>query len=144
MVIHLQFMRIGVHTLPVPEYHSARASGLDLRSPVHVIIPAGHRWKCPTGWAVEIPDGYEGQIRPRSSMSDVGIITAIGTIDADYRGEMMVSLLNLNTEAPLRIDVGDRIAQLVIAPVARGVPYEVSKLSPTARGGGGFGSTGRQ
>jgi dUTP pyrophosphatase len=126
---------------------SEYAAGLDLASaadgPVS-IAPHGGRAAVPTGLALEIPVGYEGQVRPRSGLArkaGVTILNAPGTIDADYRGEIVVLLVNLGEE-PYTINSGDRIAQLVIAPVTRGDFEEATELSTTDRGDGGFGHTG--
>ncbi len=105
----------------------------------------GERRAVPTGIAIEIPDGYEGQVRPRSGRAikeGLAMINSPGTIDADYRGEVKVLLVNLG-HAPIIIEPGDRIAQLVIAPVARVEIVEVDSLADTPRGSGGFGHTGR-
>jgi dUTP pyrophosphatase len=109
-------------------------------------LRSGERRLVPTGVAVAIPPGFEGQVRPRSGLahrSGLTLLNAPGTIDADYRGEVQVLLVNLG-EAPVTIRRGDRIAQLVVAPVARAVWQEVDALPPTARGSGGFGSTGER
>ncbi|MEZ6242026.1 MAG: dUTP diphosphatase [Phycisphaerales bacterium] len=138
----------------VPSYHSELAAGMDLAaclprgvytSESVVIAPRGGMAKIPLGFAVEIPPGYEGQVRPRSGLASkhgVTIPNAPGTVDADYRGEMFVALINLGPE-PYEVRHADRIAQFVIAPVTRGVIEEVGELAETARGVGGFGSTGR-
>jgi len=130
-----------------PRYMSEHAAGLDLASaadgPVP-IAPHGGRAAVPTGLALEIPVGFEGQVRPRSGLArkaGVTILNAPGTIDADYRGEIVVLLVNLGDE-PYTINSGDRIAQLVIAPVTRGDFEEATELSTTDRGDGGFGHTG--
>lgn len=130
----------------VPAYQTAGAAGADvcafLDSPV--IIGRGESALIPTGLCLEIPNGYEIQVRPRSGLaakSGVTVLNAPGTIDSDYRGEVRVLLVNLGG-APFTVENGDRIAQLVAAPVTRGDFVRVSALSQTARGGGGFGSTG--
>ena len=108
-------------------------------------VAAGEVVAVPTGLAMAIPRGYEGQVRPRSGLARkhaVTVANAPGTIDADYRGECMVLLINLGRE-PFTIAHGDRVAQLVIAPVSQAEVVEVDELSTTARGAGGFGSTGR-
>jgi dUTP pyrophosphatase len=136
----------------LPEAKSAGAAGLDLAAclPRHelgqtaTILP-GHILKIPLGFAMAIPEGYEGQVRPRSGLATTHGVTlpnAPGTIDADYRGEMFVALINLGRE-PHTIHHADRIAQLVIAPVTRPTLTEVEELPQTPRGSGGFGSTGR-
>ncbi len=130
--------------IPLPSYATVFSSGLDLRSAEECIIPAG-KWKAvSTGIAVEIPAGYEGQVRPRSGLalkSGVTVLNAPGTIDADYRGEVKVILVNLS-DKDFEVKKGDRIAQLVIAPVVKADVKEVDALSETKRGQGGFGSTG--
>jgi dUTP pyrophosphatase len=130
----------------LPEYASEGAAGMDLRAFLQkeVLMPPMGRAKIPTGLYVEIPQGYEAQIRPRSGLAarhGVTILNSPGTIDSDYRGELEILLVNLGIESFI-IQNGDRIAQLVIAPVARLPMEESGALSETARGGGGFGSTG--
>ena len=130
-----------------PAYQSARASGLDLAAALEepVTLMPGQRLPVPTGLALAIADGWEGQVRPRSGWArdrGVTVLNAPGTIDSDYAGEVFVLLVNLGPE-PVRIEPGDRIAQLVIAPVLQAELVEVDELSTTERGAGGFGSTGR-
>jgi dUTP pyrophosphatase len=130
----------------LPEYASVGAAGMDLRAflPKEVPLPPMGRAKIPTGLYIEIPRGYEAQIRPRSGLAarhGVTILNSPGTIDSDYRGELEILLVNLGTESFI-VQNGDRIAQLVVAPMARLPVEECSVLSETARGGGGFGSTG--
>jgi dUTP pyrophosphatase len=134
--------------LPLPAYESAAAAGLDLRAAVPeaepVIIGAGARALVPTGLCLELPEGHEGQVRPRSGLAardGVTVLNAPGTIDADYRGEVKVLLVNHGGEA-FFVERGMRIAQLVIAPVTRAVLVEADDLDETERGEGGFGSTG--
>jgi dUTP pyrophosphatase len=132
----------------VPRYMSELAAGLDLAAALDepVTIAAGGRAAVPTGIAIAIEPGFEGQVRPRSGLarrSAVTVLNAPGTIDADYRGEVVVLLVNLGQE-PVAIEPGERIAQLVVAPVARAEVEEVSELEPSTRGQGGFGSTGRR
>jgi dUTP pyrophosphatase len=132
--------------LPLPDYMTPGAAGLDLLADVdaELVLGAGERWVVPTGIRIAIPPGFEGQVRPRSGLAardGVTVLNAPGTIDSDYRGEVQVVLVNLGT-TPVRVRRGDRIAQLVIAPVASVVWREVSELSPSERGDGGFGSTG--
>lgn len=130
----------------LPEYQTAGSSGLDLRADLteeRVIEPMG-RAAIPTGIALEIPLGLEGQVRPRSGLAlrkGITCLNSPGTIDSDFRGEVQVILANLSTE-PFVVRPGDRIAQLVFAAVQRVELVEVSDLSPTSRGVGGFGSTG--
>jgi dUTP pyrophosphatase len=129
-----------------PRYMSAGAAGLDLASAADqaITVGAGGRVAVPTGLAFEIPRGFEGQVRPRSGLArKVGltILNAPGTIDSDYRGEVQVLLVNLG-DAPHIIQPGDRIAQLVIAPVTVAELDETTELTDTPRGAGGFGHTG--
>jgi len=134
--------------LGLPTYHSALAAGLDLQAAVPADAPvtiATGRWAAiPTGLALALPPGYEGQVRPRSGLAarhGITVLNAPGTIDADYRGEVQVVLVNLGTE-PFAVTRGMRIAQLIIAPVVRVNLIEKTTLGDTGRGGGGFGSTG--
>jgi dUTP pyrophosphatase len=125
---------------------SEAAVGMDLAAALDapVVLEPGARAAVGTGLAVALPAGYEGQVRPRSGMAlnrGVTVVNAPGTIDADYRGEVRVLLINLGAE-PAVIEHGQRIAQLVIAPVARAAVAVVDELPPSARGDGGFGSTG--
>lgn len=126
---------------PTPRYQSDAASGLDLCAARAVVIPPRATVRVPTGLCLEIPVGLEGQVRPRSGLASRGLEGILGTIDADYRGELHVMLRN-NTPSPWPIREGDRIAQLVIAPVVRVEVEVVEELSSTARGERGFGSTG--
>ena len=133
--------------LPLPQYQSAQAAGLDLLAAVtaDVIIQPGQRALVPTGIAIALPAGSEAQVRPRSGLALKHGITCLntpGTIDSDYRGEVKVILINLGSE-PFEVRRGERIAQLVPAPVMRAHFSEVDALSDSARGSGGFGSTGR-
>jgi len=135
--------------LSLPDYQTAGAAGLDLFAAIPdgkpLMLRAGARALVPTGIAIALPEGYEGQVRPRSGLATrhgLTILNAPGTIDADYRGEIQVVLANLGTE-DVTITRGMRIAQLVIAPVARAHVVEVPSLGETVRGSGGFGSTGR-
>jgi dUTP diphosphatase len=134
--------------LPLPSYQSSEAAGLDLVAAVPEAAPLalapGARALVPCGIAIALPRGFEGQVRPRSGLAvrhGVTVLNTPGTIDADYRGEVMVLLVNLGTE-PFAVTRGMRVAQLVVAPVARGAVVEVAELDATARGAGGFGSTG--
>lgn len=134
----------------VPRRMSPDAAGLDLSAclgePDHLTINPGERALVPTGLSLAIPSGYEGQIRPRSGLAlrhGISIPNAPGTIDADYRGELKVILVNLGGEA-FTVRHGDRVAQLVIAPVAMVDPVEVEDLPGSDRGTGGFGSTGKR
>jgi dUTP pyrophosphatase len=134
--------------LPLPSYQSAHAAGLDLIAAVPaddpVTLAPGSRALIPTGIAIALPEGYEAQVRPRSGLAvrdGLTVLNAPGTIDADYRGEVQVLLINCGDRS-VRIDRGVRIAQLVVAPVARAQLRESKNLDATARGHGGFGSTG--
>jgi len=134
--------------LPLPSYHSALAAGLDLIAAVPadraLSLAPGARALIPTGIAVALPPGTEAQVRPRSGLAvrhGLTVLNAPGTIDADYRGEIQVLLVNLGGEA-VAITRGMRIAQLVVATVARAQLREVESLDETTRGTGGFGSTG--
>ena len=132
--------------LDLPEYQTPGSSGIDLRAAVEepVIIGNGERVMIPTGLKMEIPASYEGQVRTRSGLAatrGLVVLNSPGTLDADYRGEVKVILMNLGSE-PLTINRGERVAQLVIAPVARVIISEVEDVDETIRGPGGFGSTG--
>ena len=132
--------------LPLPEYESAFAAGMDLRAAIAadlVLMPAA-RALVPTGIAIALPPGYEAQVRPRSGLALRHGITGLnspGTIDADYRGEIQVLLVN-HAKEPFTVTRGMRIAQLIVAPVTRGRWREVDALPDSERGTGGFGSTG--
>jgi dUTP pyrophosphatase len=134
--------------LPIPQRMTAHASGCDVSAAVGepLVIPPLGRAMVPTGFVVEIPPGYEIQVRPRSGLAakhGVTVLNAPGTIDADYRGEVKVILVNLGAE-PFTINRGDRIAQLVPAAVAADIGFsEADELSDTHRGDGGFGHTGK-
>jgi dUTP pyrophosphatase len=147
--VEVQIMRL-VHgaDLPLPQYQSAHAAGLDLLAAVPadapVVVPPGGRALIPTGIAIALPQGYEGQVRPRSGLAarhGITVLNAPGTVDADYRGEIQVVLANLGGE-PFAVSRGTRIAQLIIAPVQQVTLVETVTLDTTARGQGGFGSTG--
>jgi dUTP pyrophosphatase len=130
-----------------PEYATEGSSGADLRAFLRekVVLAPGERAAVPTGLRIEIPSGYEAQVRPRSGLALKKGITCLnspGTVDSDYRGEVKVILANLGSES-LTIENGDRIAQLVIAPVARAAFESAGSLGSTDRGSGGFGSTGK-
>jgi dUTP pyrophosphatase len=134
--------------LPLPAYETAQAAGMDLRAAVAddepLVLKPGARFPVPTGLAMAIPAGFEGQVRPRSGLAAKQGVTCLntpGTIDADYRGEVKVILINLGAE-DVTIRRGDRIAQLLITPVEQAQWTEVDDLDETARGAGGFGSTG--
>lgn len=132
--------------LPLPSYESAYAAGMDIRAALQesMVLESGERELIPTGLQMAIPQGYEAQIRPRSGLAyrnGVTMLNTPGTIDADYRGEVKVLAVNLGNES-FEISHGDRIAQMVIAPVTQASIKEVEQLSDTERGDGGFGSTG--
>ena len=130
----------------VPEYKSSGAAGADLRAfiPAPLEIAPGARTAVPTGLRIELPEGYEAQVRPRSGLAlekGVTCLNSPGTVDSDYRGEVKVILANLGRE-PVVVSPGDRIAQLVVAPVSRARFVPAEGLGGTERGSGGFGSTG--
>lgn len=132
--------------LPLPSYQTKLSAGIDLLADIHedVVLKRGDRTLVPTGLAVEIPHDCEGQVRARSGLAlkkGIALVNAPGTIDADYRGEIGVIIINLGAE-DVTIKRGERIAQLVINPIVRPQIVEVTDVSATARGGGGFGSTG--
>ncbi|HEX3441301.1 MAG TPA: dUTP diphosphatase [Pseudolabrys sp.] len=134
--------------LPLPAYQTALAAGMDLMAAVPddapLTISSGARALVPTGIVIALPEGTEAQVRPRSGLAarhGVTVLNAPGTIDADYRGEVQVLLVNLGSE-PVTVTRGMRIAQLIIAQVARVSLYEVTSIDETTRGSGGFGSTG--
>lgn len=130
---------------PLPEYATPASAGVDLRASEGCVIPPGGRVLVPTGLRIALPEDYEAQIRPRSGLAlrhGVTLPNSPGTIDADYRGEVRVILMNLGQE-PFVVEPGDRIAQMVVAPVTRVAWSEVEELDATERGEGGFGSTGR-
>jgi dUTP pyrophosphatase len=131
--------------LPLPNYASEDAAGLDIAAAEELVLGPGERHAVATGFAIEIPHGYEVQVRPRSGLAIRNGITCLntpGTIDSDYRGEVKVILVNLGSE-PFEVRRGERIAQLVPAPVLRAHFTEAHSLAETTRGSGGFGSTGR-
>ena len=147
MSIAVNIMRVdGAGDLPLPAYHSDGAAGADLLAAVtaDLVLAPGARALVPTGIALALPEGYEAQVRPRSGLAakhGVTVLNAPGTVDADYRGEVGAILINLG-EAPFTIRRGDRIAQLVIAPVTQAAWQVRETLDDTVRGAGGFGSTG--
>ena len=137
----------GCEDIPLPDYETAHAAGMDLRAAIgeSITLDAGERALVPTGIRIALPPGTEAQIRPRSGLAvryGISMVNAPGTIDADYRGEIRVILINHGHE-PFPIARGDRIAQLVIAPVLRAAWDLVEDLDATARGAGGFGHTGK-
>ena len=134
--------------LAPPHYASEGAAGADLRAAIDepLTIPPGGRVLVPTGLVLEIPPGFEGQVRARSGLAlrkGLALVNGVGTVDADYRGEVGVAVVNLGAE-PVTIARGERIAQLVIAPVARAAYVEADALQGSIRGTGGFGSTGTE
>jgi dUTP pyrophosphatase len=145
LIVHIQQLA-NADGLHLPHYQTEHAAGVDLYAAVDAETVIGPReWKLiPTGVAVAIPEGYEGQVRPRSGLAlkhGIGLLNAPGTIDADYRGEISAILFNFS-EKPFTIRRGDRIAQMVFAKVVKATFEKVDALSDTARGAGGFGHTG--
>jgi dUTP pyrophosphatase len=144
-MIKVRFLKMSPGAA-LPEYQSETAAGADVRALLSepLTLQPGERRLVPTGLKMELPPGYEAQMRPRSGLAvkyGITVLNTPGTIDEDYRGELKVCLINLGAE-PFRVNSGDRIGQIVFAPAARAVMEEASALSPTARGEGGFGSTG--
>jgi len=144
-VVQIKFFRTDPRVV-LPAYESEGASGMDVRASIKsdILIPPLGRVKIPTGIKIEIPEGFEAQVRPRSGLAyktGLTVLNSPGTIDSDYRGEIEVILVNLG-ESGVIIKNGERIAQLIIAPVCRAQVTESDTLSPSKRGGGGFGSTG--
>ncbi|MEE2786036.1 MAG: dUTP diphosphatase [Myxococcota bacterium] len=136
----------GPEPLALPQYETVASAGLDLRAAIRAAIQLepGERRLIPTGFALELPPGFEGQVRPRSGRAlreGLTLVNSPGTIDADYRGEVGVIVINLGQDV-MTIQRGDRIAQLVIAPVIQCDVFEVQSLTDTRRGEGGFGHTG--
>ena len=148
MTVPVQIVRLGHGAdLPLPAYETLGAAGMDLRAavgPEAVVLAPGARALVPTGLAIALPEGFEAQVRPRSGLAikyGISQVNAPGTVDSDYRGELKVILINHGQE-PFSIAHGDRIAQLVIAPVTQALWVEAETLDETVRGAGGFGSTG--
>jgi len=146
IIIEVERME-GHADLPLPAYMTPHAAGMDLCAAVtsDIILPPGGRALIPTGLRFAIPAGFEGQVRPRSGLAiraGITLLNTPGTIDADYRGEVQIVMANLGSE-PFTVHRGDRIAQLVICPVARAKLEIVAELPKTARGQGGFGHTGQ-
>jgi dUTP pyrophosphatase len=144
--VTVRVQRLRPSDLPLPSYQTAHAAGLDLFAEISesITLEPMERRLIPTGLAIELPVGFEAQVRPRSGLALKQGITCLntpGTIDSDYRGEVQVLLVNLSRE-PTVVRRGDRIAQLVVAPVAHATLVEVDALGETGRGLGGFGSTG--
>ena len=145
--LQIQVTRVGNIVVPLPRYQTAGASGMDLHAAIDkpMKVKSLEHVRIPTGLILSVPPKFEAQIRPRSGLAfrdGVTVLNAPGTIDSDYRGEIRIILANLGSE-PATISRGDRIAQLVIAPVARAKLVRVDTLPDTRRGGGGFGSTGK-
>ena len=143
----LRFVRLSHNLdLPLPSYETSGSAGMDLPAAIEdtIVLESLERTAIPTGLQIAIPDGFEGQVRPRSGLAfrhGLTVTNAPGTIDSDYRGELKVLLVNLGKE-PVTIERGMRIGQLVIAPVVQASVSEVTTLDETKRGAGGFGSTG--
>ena len=132
--------------LPLPAYAHPGDAGADLRAAAEVVLPPGGRATVGTGIAIAVPDGYAAFVHPRSGLAarhGITLVNAPGTVDAGYRGEVRVVLLNTDPAEPFTVRRGDRIAQLVVQPVTRVSFLDVTELPPTPRGEGGFGSTGR-
>ncbi|GAA0784511.1 dUTP diphosphatase [Roseibium denhamense] len=148
MTVSLEIKRLPHgRDLPLPAYQSELAAGLDLMAALDapVVLDPGTRALIPTGLSIALPGGYEAQVRPRSGLAakhGVTVLNTPGTIDADYRGEVKVILVNLGQD-PFTVTRSERIAQMVIAPVLQAMLVEVEELAETSRGSGGFGSTGR-
>lgn len=147
MTLTLSIERLPhAYDLPLPRYMTDDAAGMDLHAAVEqdLVLAPGARALVPTGLRLALPRGHEGQVRPRSGLAlrhGVTVLNAPGTVDGDFRGEVQVLLVNLGQE-PFTIRRGDRLAQLIVAPVTRVEVREVASLDVTARGEGGFGSTG--
>ena len=150
-VIRIKRVPGADHAQPLPRYETPGAAGADLRADLPadlraagIVLAPGQRQLIQTGLVLEIPEGWEVQVRPRSGLAlkhGIALVNAPGTIDSDYRGPLGVILINLGQE-PWRIGHGDRIAQMIVAPAPQAVFEEADELSDTARGAGGFGSTG--
>lgn len=145
----IQYVRLSHGSdLPIPSYETDSAAGMDIRAALKdaVVIKPGDRMLIPAGFKIALPPGFEAQIRPRSGLAirnGITMLNSPGTIDADYRGEVKIIVINHGKE-PFTINHGDRIAQMVIAPVVQVAVREVDSLAETDRGDGGFGSTGVQ
>ena len=146
MLIDVKIKRVSDLDIPLPRYESAEASGFDLCAALSedLVLLSGERQLVPTGFAIQLPFGYEGQIRPRSGLSirhGITLVNSPGTVDSDYRGELMVPLINLGRES-FTISPLMRIAQMIIMPIVQANFSEATDLDDTIRGSGGFGSTG--
>ena len=147
LTVHITRVRDGFDDLPLPTYETDGSAGMDLRAAVDgdIELAPGERVLIPTGIAFALPNGFEGQVRPRSGLAvrhGISMVNNPGTIDADYRGEVQVALIN-HGEDEFTISRGDRIAQIVVARHERVEWHEVAELPESQRGSGGFGSTGR-
>ncbi|OJH34716.1 dUTP diphosphatase [Cystobacter ferrugineus] len=147
IVVRVRRVRTHPEPLPLPRYETALAAGMDLRADIEGELTLGpfERAAIPTGLAIALPPGFEAQLRPRSGLAlrhGLTLLNSPGTVDADYRGEVQVVLVNLSSH-PFTVKRGERIAQLVVAPVSRVSLVEWEVLDSTERGEGGFGSTGR-
>ncbi|HYA87138.1 MAG TPA: dUTP diphosphatase [Nitrospirota bacterium] len=145
LIVHITKLK-HADGMPLPQYQTEHAAGVDLYAAIErdVTIDAGKWLLIPTGIALAIPEGYEGQVRPRSGLAlkhGIGMLNSPGTIDADYRGEVGIILFNFS-DTPFTVRRGDRIAQLVFAKLSKAKFESVSQLTETARGAGGFGHTG--
>ena len=144
--VQLPFLRLTDEAVPPSRAHDGDA-GLDLYASESAHIGPGERWSVGTGVAVEIPDGHAGQVLPRSGLArdhGIGLVNAPGLIDSGYRGELRVLLLNNDPAETFQVKPGDRIAQLLLTPITTAAPVEAETLSESARGEGGFGSSGRR
>lgn len=145
MTVRVRIMRLAHgQDLPLPAYETAGAAGMDLRAAEDAHLLPGARALVPAGFAIALPEGFEAQVRPRSGLAvkqGITVLNAPGTIDCDYRGEIKVPLINLG-QIDVAIKRGDRIAQIVVAPVSRAEWVLGDELDDTARGAGGFGSSG--
>jgi dUTP pyrophosphatase len=144
--VKVRFQRVGPVQVPLPQYQTAGSAGMDLRAALAdaVTLAPGERRLLPTGLCMAIPEGYEGQVRPRSGLGlkhGISVVNTPGTIDSDYRGEVSIVLINLG-QVPFVVEPLMRIAQLVIAPVQHVEAVLVDSLDGTERGSGGYGSTG--
>ncbi len=147
VTVRVRRVRAHPEPLPLPRYETELAAGMDLRADIDGELTLGplQRMAVPTGLALALPPDYEAQVRPRSGLAlrhGITLLNSPGTVDADYRGEVKVVLINLSQE-PFTLKRGERIAQLVVAPVSRASLVELEVLDATERGEGGFGSTGR-
>jgi dUTP pyrophosphatase len=145
--VHVRLKRVGAADVPLPAYKTTGSAGMDLAAAIDepIVLQPGQRKLVQTGWALELPEGYEAQVRPRSGLAlehGITVLNAPGTIDSDFRGHLGVVLVN-HGDAPFEIRPGDRIAQMVVAPVVRAELEIVAELDVTQRGAGGYGSTGR-